>query len=294
MGDGEKLKGIAIFKNFTTAMLEEFSGQFSQAVYPAGTIVFRERSEGDTIFIIVSGEVVIEKKLDPEGRQFKPLAVLGKGEFFGEMAVLDGQSRSAQARVSKEAALYQINRLEFLKFIKDHPETGISVFMEIIKVVLRRLQHTSNELTMLFDISHLIMKEHKSSALFMEKMARETSAYFEGDWNIAAFVYNRYNEEYEAAGFKEGFSEAGPCEALASPKDGWLDGRTFIMTCSLGGRPLGYMRFSKSEDVTAYEKNNLGTIFNTISSITSSAIVNIEYRLESDMLLKLKAQKHTI
>ncbi|HAF94515.1 MAG: hypothetical protein A2021_09465 [Elusimicrobia bacterium GWF2_52_66] len=287
-------KDIAIFKNFSAEMLEEFSRYFKLISYAPDTVVFREKSEGDTIFIIISGEIVIEKRLDEEGKEFKPLAVLARGEFFGEMAVLEDQSRTAQARASRETSLYEIKRSEFLSFIKEHPETGISVFIEIMKVVLRRLRHTSNELTMLFDMSRVIMEEHTSAAAFMARTVDEISIFFEGSWNINAYSYNKFNEEYEPAGSKTSFNEPAVVAAQSSPKDGWIDARTYIMACSRRGKPLGYVRFSRSLDVSSYEKNNLGTIFNTLSSIISSATENIEHRVEAEMLLKLKNQKHLI
>ncbi|HAH32789.1 MAG TPA: hypothetical protein DCL44_10800 [Elusimicrobia bacterium] len=294
MAEIDGLKEIGIFKNFTTDMLEEFSRYFKRVSHPDGAVIFREKSEGDTIFIITSGEVIIEKGLDAEGKEFKPLAVLAKGEFFGEMAVLEGQSRTAQARSSGETALYEIKRSEFLRFIKEHPETGISVFTEIMKVVLRRLQHTSNELTMLFDMSRVIMEEHKSSAAFMARTVDEISIYFEGDWNITAYFYNKFNEEYELAGSKASFDEPAVAAAQSAPQDGWLDARTYLMACSRHAAPLGYVRFCKSADVSCYEKNNLGTIFNTISSIISSTMENIEHRVEAEMLLKLTNRKNLI
>ena len=68
MTEIDGLKDIGIFKNFSTEMLEEFSRYFKRISYAAGAVVFKEKSEGDTIFIIVSGEIVIEKGLDEEGR----------------------------------------------------------------------------------------------------------------------------------------------------------------------------------------------------------------------------------
>jgi len=294
MTEIDGLKDIGIFKNFSTEMLEEFSGHFRQISYAANAVIFREKSEGDTIFIIVSGEIVIEKRLDEEGKEFKPLAVLAKGEFFGEMAVFEDQGRTAQARASKETLLYEIKRSAFLSFVKEHPETGISVFIEIVKVVLRRLRHTSNELTMLFDMSRVIMEEHRSAAAFMARTVEEISIYFEGSWNINAYSYNKFNEEYEPAGSKISFDESRICAAPSAPENGWLDERTYMMAIRAAGNRLGYIRFSKSSDVSNYEKNNLGTIFNTISSIISSAMENIEHRIEAEMLLKLKNQKHLI
>ena len=294
MSEIDGLKDIGIFKNFSTAMLEEFSGYFKRISKPAGEVIFREKSEGDTLFIIVSGEIIIEKRLDAEGKEFKPLAILTKGDFFGEMAVLEVQARSAQARATVDTSLYEIKRTEFLSFIKERPETGISVFIEIVKVVLKRLQHTSNELTMLFDMSRVIMEEHKSVTAFMARAVGEISIYFEGSWNINAYSYNKFNEEYEPAGAKTSFNEPPVSAAPGTPENGWLDARTYMMVCSRHGNHLGYVRFCKSVDVSSYEKNNLGTIFNTISSIISSAIENIENRIEGAMLLKLKAQKNLI
>ena len=294
MAEIDGLRDIGIFKNFSAEMLEEFSKYFKRISYAADEVVFKEKSEGDTIFIIVSGEIVIEKRLDEEGKEFKPLAVLVRGEFFGEMAVLEDQSRTAQARAAKETSLYEIQRSAFLSFIKEHPDTGISVFIEIMKVVLRRLRHTSNELTMLFDMSRVIMEEHKSAAAFMARTVDEISIYFEGSWNINAYSYNKFNEEYEPAGSKISFDEPLICAAPGAPENCWLDARTYTMACSRRAVPLGYIRFSKSSDVSNYEKNNLGTIFNTIASIISSAIENIEHRVEAEMLLKLKNQKHLI
>jgi CRP-like cAMP-binding protein len=294
MSEIGELKDIGIFKNFSTEMLEEFSKYFKRISYAADAVIFKEKSEGDTIFIIVSGEIVIEKRLDEEGKEFKPLAVLAKGDFFGEMAVLEDQSRTAQARASKETSLYEIKRSAFLGFIKEHPETGISVFMEIMKVFVRRLRHTSNELTMLFDMSRVVMEDHKSAAAFMAVTVEEISIYFEGSWNINAYSYNKFNDEYEPAGAKTSFNEPAVPAEQSVPKDGWLDARTYIMACSRHGNRLGYVRFCKSTDVSSYEKNNLGTIFNTISSIISSAMENIEHRVEAEMLLKLENQKHLI
>lgn len=293
--DAENLKVVAIFRNFSPAMLEEFSKSFKQTEYAKNSVVFRERSEGDTLFIIVSGEVVIEKKLDEEGRDFKQLAILGLGEFFGEMAVLEGITRFAQARASADTVLYEIKRAQFFGFIKEHPETGISIFTEIMKVISRRLQHTSNELTMLFDMANLVMEEPSSASEFLKRMVEEICIYFEGSWNINGYLYNQFNEEYDPVVSKETFP-GGPArkEFKGELKSGWLDETAYLMVFSAHNKPLGYIIFAKSAALSHYEKNNLVTIFNTIASILSSAIENIEHRTEAALLLKLKKQRERI
>jgi CRP-like cAMP-binding protein len=295
MSDIEKLKQIPLFRNLSDAMLEEFSGFFTLTSYAAGDVVFKEKTTGDSLYIIVSGEVVIEKALDAEGTEFKTLAILGSGEFFGEMAVIEGQPRFAQARASKDSALYEVGRDKFFTFIKEHPETGISLFSQIMRVTMRRLQHTSNELTMLFDLSRMLTQQHKSPAEFFKAVLEEARIYLEGSWNIKGYAYNMFNEEYEEVYAGDSFKGvAAPAPLPAKPANGWDGEKTYTMLCSAEGRPQACAVFESAEPLSSVEKNNLATIFNTISSIAGSAMLNIEHQAEAAMLLKLKQTKNTI
>jgi len=293
MSDKAKLKGIALFRNLPDKMLADFSAYFKQNSYQADSVIFKEKSSGDTLYIIVEGEVVIEKALDAEGREFKTLAILSGGDFFGEMALLEGAARFAQARASKDSALYEVGRQQFFSFIKDHPETGMGILSEIMRTMSRRLQHTSSELTMLFDLSRLLLRQHKSPGEFLAVVMAEMLPYLEGSWNVKAYSYNPYNAEFEEAYSHEGFAaEARPLPAR--PESGWLDDQAYMMACSSGERPLGCAVFSRPEKLSHVEKNNLATIFNTISSILGSALVNIEHQAEAAMLEKLRKSKNTI
>ncbi|OGR43740.1 MAG: hypothetical protein A2X35_08760 [Elusimicrobia bacterium GWA2_61_42] len=293
MPDIEKLKGTALFRNLSDAMLAEFAGYFKKTAYKAGDVIFREKSAGSTLYIIAEGEVVIEKGLDEQGREFKTLASLLEGDFFGEMAVLDNQVRFAQSRAARDTQVYEVGRQEFFSFVKEHPETGISIFSEILRTVFRRLQHTSSELTMLFDMSRLLLTPHRSPGDFLSSVMEEVRIFLEGSWNIKAYVYNKFNAEYEQAYARETFRKEMP--ALPAPVDSaWLDDRTYLMACAAQGRPLGCALFEKSAGLSPVEKNNLATIFNTISSILGSAMMNIEHQAESEMLEKLRKTKNTI
>lgn len=293
-GTGD-LRNVPMFRNFSGDMLAQFSETFKQSFYKKDEVIFKERSEGDTLFIIVSGSVSIEKKLDEEGKVFKTLAILSAGEFFGEMAVLEGQTRFAQARAETDAVLYEVRRTEFFGFIKAHPDNGISIFTEIMKSVLRRLQHTSSELTMLFDMSKLVLREYRSSREFLAEMLDEVYSHFEGSWNISVFAYNQFNEEFDEAGTRSTFEEAP--EKLAAPpppESGWTAPNSYVLVFKGPKGPLGYMRFARSADFTDTEKNSLSTIFGTLSSIISSAVENIDHRAEAALLQKLKEQKNII
>ncbi len=295
MSETEKLRNIPLFRNFSGDMLKEFSSSFKPSAYSAGDIIFKERSAGDSLYIIVSGEVVIEKAMDEEGREFKTLAILAAGDFFGEMALIDKAARFAQARASGDSALYEVSRPQFFSFIKDHAETGVGVISEIMRTVFRRLQHTSSELTMLFDLSRQLLVQHKSPAEFFSTVLSEMHIYLEGSWNVKGYSYNMFNEEYEEVYSRESFTPAGEPRALpARPESGWTNESTYTLVCSADRRPLACAVFERSEKLSAVEKNNLATIFNTISSIAGSAMINIEHQAEAAMMEKLKNRKNTI
>ncbi len=289
------LRTVPLFKNFSDQMLAEFGGAFKRSFYKPGDIIFKEKSQGDSLFILVAGQVVIEKGLDDAGKDFKQLAILTDGDFFGEMAVLEGTVRFAQARAEKGATLYEIKRQEFFKFITEHPENGIAIFTEIVRVISKRLQHTSSELTMLFDMSNLVMKDHKSPAEFIKRTIEEICIYFDGAWNFNGYAYNQFNEEFEPAVSQDSFvQDPSAKEAKGELAGGWINDSSYLMVFHAHGKKAGYILFSRSEKVSEYEKNNLTTIFNTISSIMGSAIENIEHRQEAVLLQKLRSQKEII
>ena len=295
MSDIEKLKEVPMIRNFSDSMLEAFSGSFMQTNYGPGDVVFKEKDSGDSLFIIVSGEVIIEKAMDEEGRNFKTLAILSGGDFFGEMALIDGAARFAQARASGDSVLYEVSRRQFFSFIKEHPETGMGVVSEIMRTVFRRLQHTSSELTMLFDLSRLLLEQHESPAAFFSAIMEEMRIYMQGDWNVKAYIYNVFNEEYEEVYSRETFTrEGGPRVLEGRPEEGWAEDSVYTMICSAEGRQLACALFERSEKLSRVEKNNLATIFNTISSIAGSAMINIEHQAEAAMMEKLRNRKNTI
>lgn len=292
----EALRKVPLFADFPDPALKKFSETFKRSSYEAGGIIFREGSEGDTLFILVSGRVVIEKKLDRDGGSFKPLAVLSAGEFFGEMSVLEKQVRFAQARAEEASSLYEIGREEFFSFIRNNPENGIAIFTEIVRVIARRLQHTSSELTMLFDMSRLIMRDHRSAADFIRRTVEEVSIYFDGAWNFRGYVYDPFNDEFERVVSKEAFADGGGDGVGWTPgaDSGWTGTSSYRMVCRAHGKPAGYVVFSKASPVSEQERNSLTTIFDTVSCIMGSAIENIEHRTEAAMLEKLKTQKSSI
>jgi CRP-like cAMP-binding protein len=90
--------------------------------FPKGQVLFHEGDEGDEMYIIQSGRVAIKKKVK-EGDT--TLAVLEKGDFFGEMAILERMPRSAAAEMVEDGDLIVISNEIFGDMIKANPEIAV-------------------------------------------------------------------------------------------------------------------------------------------------------------------------
>ncbi len=104
-------------------------------IYPPQTLVFKEGEKGNTMFIIHEGEIEIKKR---SGRKEKNIAILTKGEFFGEMAMLTGKPRSATAVTRSESILIEISQDQFENVIRSYPHVAI----EILRKMAHRLWRT--------------------------------------------------------------------------------------------------------------------------------------------------------
>jgi hypothetical protein len=105
--------------------------------FSAGEVIFDEGDLGLTMYVIESGEVEIHKRFGGEDRV---LAVLGKGDFFGEMCMLEEDvPRSATARAVTDVVAVMIDRSAFTFILKHNPEITIRIMRKLV----RRLRQTT-------------------------------------------------------------------------------------------------------------------------------------------------------
>ena len=106
---------------------------------PTGTVLFREGDRGEEMFILQSGKVKISKKI--RGVE-KTLATLEKGEFFGEMAILNDKPRSASAETIEDSDMLVIDRKTFETLLRSNVEIAI----RFIKRLADRLRETNDQM----------------------------------------------------------------------------------------------------------------------------------------------------
>jgi CRP-like cAMP-binding protein len=100
--------------------------------YCAGDVLFREGEHGEDMYVIQSGLVQIRKRV---GADERPLATLGRGEFLGEMAILNGKPRTASAVVLEDARCLVIDAATLEQMISNNAE----IALRLVKKLARRL-----------------------------------------------------------------------------------------------------------------------------------------------------------
>ena len=128
---------------------------------PAGTVLFHEGDKGEEMYIIQSGRVKISKRI--RGVE-KTLATLEKGEFFGEMAILNDKPRSASAETIEECEMLVIDRKTFDALIRGNVEIAV----RFIKRLADRLRETNDQM------EALMIKDNTSRLVsILAKQVRE-------------------------------------------------------------------------------------------------------------------------
>jgi len=109
----------------------------------AGATVFKEGDSGGDMFIIESGQIDIVRK----ARGDEPVATLGPGDFFGEMAILEDQPRFAGAVAKTNARLLRIERSAFADVLKQNVEIGVRIMRKLAARHRRAEQRAQEALT---------------------------------------------------------------------------------------------------------------------------------------------------
>lgn len=133
----ELLRTIPWFARLTSNELSALANNVASCEFERGELIFSQESNGDILYIIVSGQVQIFRN-GANGQEFA-LAVFYDGEFFGELALIDGLPRAASAKAMCDTSTLTLHRNNFLRTISTHP----SVAAAILEVMATRLRQSN-------------------------------------------------------------------------------------------------------------------------------------------------------
>ncbi len=125
----EALRSVPLFASLDDNAATELRNLLRSRSVPSNTRLFCQGDSGDSLYLIDSGRIRISIK-DQEGEQLI-LAELAEGDFFGEMALIDGKQRSADADVIEDARLAVLNRPDFLSFVRSNPDVTLEMLSAV-------------------------------------------------------------------------------------------------------------------------------------------------------------------
>ena len=141
------LDEIELFKGRSNETLSKLEQRMEKRSYRAGEKIFQRGEAGDELFLIRKGAVRI--MLPISDVQSHHLGTFGRGSFFGEMAFLDGDVRSADAVSFSDSELYVLRRKEFDSLAEEHKKLALGLMEGIASVLASRLRYTNAELRVL-------------------------------------------------------------------------------------------------------------------------------------------------
>ena len=133
---------VPIFENLTPKELKDLTLLTHERSYKANEPVFKKLAPGEGMYVILKGTVEIK---DPDSNT--TFATLGSGDFFGELALLDEEPRSAMAVATEASELIGFFRTDLLTLMKRGPELGNKILLNLSRVLGERLRRTNLELT---------------------------------------------------------------------------------------------------------------------------------------------------
>ena len=171
----EALKSVPLFASLDDTAARHLRSLLLVRNIKSKTTIFRAGDNGDSLYLIESGRVRISVT-DVDGKLLV-LAELAQGDFFGEMALIDGKPRSADATVLEDAQLAVLSREDFLTFVRGNPDVAV----EMISAVSHRLRRVDELLRR--RVSRNINEEEEAQKTFASRMA-DMIAEFGGSWKF--------------------------------------------------------------------------------------------------------------
>ena len=171
----EALRSVPLFASLDDDSARDLRSLLSEKEVPQNTRLFRQGDNGDAMYLIERGRVRIS--IRDADKQEVTLAELAQGDFFGEMSIIDGRQRSADAKVVEDSRLAVLSRDAFLTFVRKKPD----VALEMLSALTDRLRRTDELLRSRVSRN---VNEEEEARLTLADRAADMIAEFGGSWKF--------------------------------------------------------------------------------------------------------------
>jgi NTE family protein len=204
------LQRISFFAGLSPDVLSAIAAKLHNEQYHHGEVVFVEGSLGDSLYLIESGQVKISTGSGPEE---KIINYLGPGNFFGEMALLLNQRRSATVTVVIDAEFWVLHKSDLDPLLEQYSAIGLQISRELSRRLTEHLQQPARQ--EIFNLVAVIGPEPWRLATSLTDLTRERIVLFDlAEGNLAERVGEPLPDEVVILGATPGLSEEELAESL--------------------------------------------------------------------------------
>lgn len=198
------IRNLPIFHGLSDSVVTKLCGMSGEVRVARDEMVFREDEPVDAIYVILSGEAGVLRKVE-EG-EFKSLGIIARGELFGEMGLFEQNRRTASIIARKDLHLLRIGVSDFQALLREDSESASKMFFELLVVLSRRLRETSREQVALFETGRAIAACSSIDELVEKVFEIIINVIPSADSGFMA-LYNQYNDILEIRASKGLFQD---------------------------------------------------------------------------------------
>lgn len=171
----ETLRSVPLFASLDDAEARALRGLLKARVLPRGELLFRQGDAGDAMYLIEAGRARVY--IVDEGGEEVTLAELARGDFFGEMALVDGKARTANVRATEDTRVAALAREDFLAFVRRNSDVALAM----IGAISDRLRRTDDLLRR--RVSRNANEEERARQTTADRIADKVTG-FGGSWTF--------------------------------------------------------------------------------------------------------------
>lgn len=141
----EHLQKLPLFSSLTFEETQRLSEILQRLDVPAGTVLIEQHALGDALFILLEGEATVSRDANGDGAHEanEVLGVLGPGELFGEMSLVDDVLTSARVSATRASRVLRLPRADFQKMLEGRDALALKIYRAFCRTLTDRLRRTN-------------------------------------------------------------------------------------------------------------------------------------------------------
>ncbi len=197
----DRLKRFKIFEGAPASLLEKLSATLTEKKFTSGAVICKEGDAGGALYVIESGKVAVEKKAFHGEAASKIIARLESGEFFGEMAFLQGLPHSATVTAQDNTTLFLLTRSSLDDLAKKDAASALDQVLTVAMGLSNRLRSTTRELVTVFEVARSVA-EAKTIDDLAANVVGQLQLDLGASTSVAFYRWNMFNDEYSLLVFR--------------------------------------------------------------------------------------------